>query len=248
LQERLLLCLNGIGTNTGLKRMAAGQDDVTYRDLLYVRRRFLTRESDVGRAVNPMIVHGQVHGGIVQRVGQALMEDVCYDRGTAQPIAGSFMDYAMPRADRVPHFDCELSEVPSPTHSLGIRPAGEGGTTPALAVVINAVVDALAEFGVRQVEVGAVPGSRELSGFTPPSVVTSGGRSSACLTPPSHQCAAAASASAPVRRRTAKSPNRRGFKPPSTVLGAPVHSDAAANSTSGVRSSSPRKINSLNVK
>jgi carbon-monoxide dehydrogenase large subunit len=112
---------------------------------------------DVGRAVNPMIVHGQVHGGIVQGVGQALMEDACYDRDTAQPIAGSFMDYAMPRADCVPHFDCDLSEVPSLTHPLGIRPAGEGGTTPALAVVINAVVDALAEFGVRHVEMPATP-------------------------------------------------------------------------------------------
>jgi carbon-monoxide dehydrogenase large subunit len=112
---------------------------------------------DVGRAVNPMIVHGQVHGGIVQGVGQALMEDVCYDRYSAQPIAGSFMDYAMPRADHVPHFDCDLSEVPSLTHPLGLRPAGEGGTTPALAVVINAVVDALAEFGVRHVEMPATP-------------------------------------------------------------------------------------------
>jgi carbon-monoxide dehydrogenase large subunit len=112
---------------------------------------------DVGRAVNPMIVHGQVHGGIVQGVGQALMEDACYDRDTAQPIAGSFMDYAMPRADHVPHFDCDLSEVPSLTHPLGIRPAGEGGTTPALAVVINAVVDALAEFGVHHVEMPATP-------------------------------------------------------------------------------------------
>jgi carbon-monoxide dehydrogenase large subunit len=112
---------------------------------------------DVGRAVNPMIVHGQVHGGIVQGVGQALMEDAYYDRDTAQPMAGSFMDYAMPRADRLPFFDCALSEVPSPTHPLGIRPGGEGGTTPALAVVINAVVDALAEFGVRHVEMPATP-------------------------------------------------------------------------------------------
>jgi xanthine dehydrogenase molybdopterin-binding subunit B len=73
----------------------------------------------------------------------------------AQPLAGSFMDDAMPRADRVPHFDCDLSEVPSPTRPLGIRPACEGGTTPPLAGVINAVVDALAEFGVRHVEMPA---------------------------------------------------------------------------------------------
>ncbi|HEV2186469.1 MAG TPA: molybdopterin cofactor-binding domain-containing protein, partial [Stellaceae bacterium] len=110
---------------------------------------------DVGRAVNPMIVHGQVHGGIVQGVGQAIMENAYYDPDSGQLLAGSFMDYAMPRADGMPFFDCELSEVPSPTHPLGIRPGGEGGTTPALGVVINAVVDALSEFGVTHVEMPA---------------------------------------------------------------------------------------------
>jgi carbon-monoxide dehydrogenase large subunit len=110
---------------------------------------------DVGRAVNPMIVHGQVHGGIVQGVGQAIMENAYYDPESGQLLAGSFMDYAMPRADRLPFFDCELSEVPSPTHPLGVRPGGEGGTTPALGVVINAAVDALAEFGVDHIEMPA---------------------------------------------------------------------------------------------
>ena len=107
---------------------------------------------DCGRAVNPMIVHGQVHGGIVQGVGQAVGEQVVYDRATGQLLTGSFMDYVMPRADTLPFFTTELSEVPSPTHPLGIRPAGEGGTTPALAVVTNAVVDALGDFGVAHVE------------------------------------------------------------------------------------------------
>jgi aerobic carbon-monoxide dehydrogenase large subunit len=110
---------------------------------------------DVGRAVNPMIVHGQVHGGIVQGVGQAMQENAYYDRESAQLLAGSFMDYAMPRADRMPFFDCELSEVPSPAHPLGIRPGGEGGTTPALAVLINAAVDALSEYGVTHLEMPA---------------------------------------------------------------------------------------------
>jgi len=114
-----------------------------------------TAVDDVGRAVNPMIVHGQVHGGIVQGVGQAIQENVYYDPESGQLLAGSFMDYAMPRADRMPFFDCELSEVPSPAHPLGIRPGGEGGTTPALGVVINAVVDALTEFGVTHVEMPA---------------------------------------------------------------------------------------------
>src|SRR5438552_111638 len=112
---------------------------------------------DCGRAVNPMIVHGQVHGGIVQGVGQALWEQCVYEAGTAQVLSGSFMDYAMPKADMVPFLDTELSEVPSPTHPLGIRPAGEGGTTPALGVVINAVVDALSEFGVTHIEMPATP-------------------------------------------------------------------------------------------
>src|SRR5947208_15073239 len=104
-----------------------------------------------------MIVHGQVHGGIVQGVGQALWEQCVYEAGTAQVLSGSFMDYAMPKADMVPSFTTELSEVPSPTHPLGIRPAGEGGTTPALGVVINAVVEALGEFGVRHIEMPATP-------------------------------------------------------------------------------------------
>lgn len=112
---------------------------------------------DVGRAVNPMIVHGQVHGGIAQGVGQALWEQCIYDPVDGQLLTGSFMDYAMPRADLLPSFDTEMSEVPSTTHPLGIRPAGEGGTTPALGVVVNAVVDALAEFGVTHIEMPVTP-------------------------------------------------------------------------------------------
>jgi carbon-monoxide dehydrogenase large subunit len=112
---------------------------------------------DVGRAVNPMIVHGQVHGGIVQGAGQALIEQCHYDRESGQLLTGSFMDYAMPRADLFPFFNTEISEIPSITHPLGIRPAGEGGTTPALAVMVNAIVDALSEFGVTHIEMPATP-------------------------------------------------------------------------------------------
>jgi carbon-monoxide dehydrogenase large subunit len=112
---------------------------------------------DVGRAVNPLIIHGQVHGGIAQGVGQALLEHAHYDPDSGQLLAGSFMDYAMPRAPDLPSYVTEISEVPSSTHPLGIRPAGEGGTVPALAVVINAIVDALAELGVRHVEMPATP-------------------------------------------------------------------------------------------
>ncbi len=112
---------------------------------------------DVGLAVNPMIVHGQVHGAIAQGVGQALWENIHYDPESGQLLSGSFMDYAMPRADNLPSFVAEFTEIPCTTHPLGIRPGGEGGTTPALGATINAVVDALAEYGVKHVEMPATP-------------------------------------------------------------------------------------------
>src|SRR6266436_2472263 len=112
---------------------------------------------DVGRAVNPLILHGQTHGGIAQGVGQALLEHSHYDPESGQLLAASFMDYAMPRADTFPELKTALSEVPSPTNRLGVRSGGEGGTTPALAAVINAIVDALAELGVRHIEMPATP-------------------------------------------------------------------------------------------
>ncbi len=116
-----------------------------------------TAVDDVGRAVNPMIVHGQTHGGIAQGVGQALLEHSHYDLESGQPLAASFMDYAMPRADTFPELKTALSEVPSPSNRLGVRSGGEGGTTPALAAVINAIVDALSELGVRHIEMPATP-------------------------------------------------------------------------------------------
>ena len=112
---------------------------------------------DVGRAVNPLIVDGQTHGGIAQGVGQALFEHCYYEPDSGQLLSGSFMDYTMPRADNFPSVTTHISEVPSTTHPLGIRPAGEGGTTPALGVVINAIVDALSEYGVTHVEMPATP-------------------------------------------------------------------------------------------
>ena len=112
---------------------------------------------DVGRAINPMILHGQTHGGIAQGVGQALLEHCHYDTANGQLLTASFMDYAMPRADLFPAIVSALSEVPSPTNRLGVRSGGEGGTTPALAVVINAIVDALADLGVRHIEMPATP-------------------------------------------------------------------------------------------
>jgi carbon-monoxide dehydrogenase large subunit len=110
---------------------------------------------DVGRAINPMILHGQTHGGIAQGVGQALWEQFVVDPDSGQVVTGSFMDYAMPRADTLPSFTTDLMEVPSPSNPLGVRAGGEGGTTPALAAVINAVVDALREFGVTHMDMPA---------------------------------------------------------------------------------------------
>jgi len=114
-----------------------------------------TTIDDVGRAVNPMILDGQTHGGIAQGAGQALMERLVYDDG--QLVTGSFMDYAMPRADDLPSFVTALSEVPSTTHPLGLRGGGEGGITPALGVIINAVVDALSDLGVTDIDMPASP-------------------------------------------------------------------------------------------
>ena len=107
---------------------------------------------DVGRAVNPLILHGQAHGAITQGLGQALSEICAYDPHSGQLLSGSFMDYTMPRAHTVPHYETIISEIPAPTNPLGIRAGGEGGTTPALAVIVNAAVDALAEYGIEHLE------------------------------------------------------------------------------------------------
>src|SRR6266436_7315593 len=114
-----------------------------------------TTVDDCGRAVNPMILHGQTHGGIAQGVGQALWEACAYEPGTGQLLSSTMMDYAMPRADMLPSFTTEISEVPSTSHPLGLRGGGEGGTTPALGAVVNAICDALAELGVEHIEMPA---------------------------------------------------------------------------------------------
>ena len=116
-----------------------------------------TTVDDCGRAVNPMILHGQTHGGIAQGVGQALWETCAYDPDTGQLLSATLMDYALPRADMLPAFTTEISEVPSTSHPLGLRGGGKGGTTPALGAVVNAIVDALAELGVEHIELPATP-------------------------------------------------------------------------------------------
>ena len=116
-----------------------------------------TAVDDVGVAVNPLILHGQAHGAAVQGIGQAMLEAIEYDPESAQLLTGSFMDYAMPRADNMPPFKTVVTEVPASSHPHGIRPGGEGGTTPALGLLVNAIVDALSDYGVTHVEMPATP-------------------------------------------------------------------------------------------
>jgi aerobic carbon-monoxide dehydrogenase large subunit len=112
---------------------------------------------DVGRCINPLIVHGQTHGAIAQGVGQAMWEQIYLDRDTGQPLTGSLMDYGMPRSDIMPPLKTEIAEVLSPTNPLGIKAGGEGGTTAAPAVVISAILDALREVGVHDLPMPATP-------------------------------------------------------------------------------------------
>ena len=112
---------------------------------------------DFGRVLNPMIVEGQIHGGIAQGVGQALMEDCRYDPDSGQLLSASFMDYTLPRADDFPNFDTATREILCTTNPLGIKGAGEAGTIGALAAVMNALMDALAPLGVRHIDMPATP-------------------------------------------------------------------------------------------
>ena len=112
---------------------------------------------DVGKAVNPMIVAGQVHGGVAQGLGQALLEHTAYDPDSGQLLAGSLMDYTIPRADDLPNIDVELVEVPCLTNGLGVKGAGEAGAVGAPPALINAILDALADMGVTQIDMPATP-------------------------------------------------------------------------------------------
>lgn len=114
-----------------------------------------TQVDDVGRPINPLILHGQAHGGIAQGIGQALFEHMQFEPQTARLVSGSFMEYALPRAADVPSFDVELAEDPTQSNPLRVKGGGEGGTVPAPAAVINALVDALREYGVEDVEMPA---------------------------------------------------------------------------------------------
>ena len=111
---------------------------------------------DFGNLINPMLAEGQVHGGVVQGIGQALTERVVYDED-GQLLTASFMDYAMPRADSVPMIGFDFEPVPSTANPMGMKGCGEAGTVGALAAVSNAVQDAVWDRGIRQVDMPFTP-------------------------------------------------------------------------------------------
>jgi aerobic carbon-monoxide dehydrogenase large subunit len=113
---------------------------------------------DVGTMINPAGVKGQIHGGVAQGLGQALMEQVVYDRDTGQLLSGSFMDYAMPRASDMPMVRVKSNAVPTALNPLGAKGAGEAGTVGAIPSVINAIIDALSPLGITTIEMPATSG------------------------------------------------------------------------------------------
>jgi carbon-monoxide dehydrogenase large subunit len=115
-----------------------------------------TGVSDFGTIVNPMIVDGQLHGGVAQGIGQALMEEVSYDE-SGQPITGSFMDYAMPRAEDIPLMQTGDHPSPAKSNPLGTKGCGEAGCAGSLVCIVNAALDALSEYGIREIDMPLTP-------------------------------------------------------------------------------------------
>jgi carbon-monoxide dehydrogenase large subunit len=115
-----------------------------------------TGVNDFGTVVNPMIVAGQLHGGVAQGIGQALMEEISYD-SSGQPITGSFMDYAMPRAEDIPAMTVGDHPSPAKSNPLGTKGCGEAGCAGSLSTIVNAVIDALTEFGVAHIDMPLTP-------------------------------------------------------------------------------------------
>jgi len=111
---------------------------------------------DCGKVINPLLVDGQVHGGIVQAIGQALYEEVVYDE-QGQLVTGELMDYALPKASQMPWFETDRTETPSPVNPLGVKGVGEAGTIGATPAVVNAVVDALSAYGVTHIDMPIRP-------------------------------------------------------------------------------------------
>ena len=121
-----------------------------------VRLEKMVAVDDCGQVINPLLVEGQIHGGLAQGIGQALLERVAYDEG-GQLLTGSLMDYALPRADDLPAFTVDKTETPTPNNPLGVKGVGEAGTIGAPPAVVNAVVDALAPLGIRHLDMPLTP-------------------------------------------------------------------------------------------
>ena len=115
-----------------------------------------TAVNDFGTVINPLLVEGQVQGGIMQGLGQALLEGAVYD-ADGQLVTGSFMDYAMPRAHDAPMIDVAFRPVPTKTNPVGAKGCGEAGTSGGLPTVANAVIDALSDYGIRHLEMPMTP-------------------------------------------------------------------------------------------
>ncbi|MFL6207974.1 MAG: xanthine dehydrogenase family protein molybdopterin-binding subunit, partial [Pyrinomonadaceae bacterium] len=126
------------------------------RDTGAINFRRYVAVDDCGKVINPLLVDGQVHGGIVQALGQALYETVVYDE-TGQLVTGTLMDYAVPRAHMLPWFELDRTETPSPVNPLGVKGVGEAGTIGATPAIVSAVVDALAPFGIRHLDMPIKP-------------------------------------------------------------------------------------------
>jgi len=112
---------------------------------------------DVGTVLNPLTLKGQIMGGVAHGIGQALLEEIQFDAGSGQLITGSFMDYTMPRADNMSYIDVVSNPCPTATNPLGCKGAGEAGTVGAVPCVMNSVVDALSEYGIRHIDMPATP-------------------------------------------------------------------------------------------
>ena len=140
---------NPIGIHLAVVIVDEQTGRVTLRDYFTV--------DDCGRVVNPMVVHGQVHGGLGQGIGQALLDEIVYEPDSGQLVTGSFVDYAMPRADDLPSFQSELIESYNPNNPLGVKGGSESGVCGPTAAIGNAIVDALDDLGVRHIDMPYTP-------------------------------------------------------------------------------------------
>jgi carbon-monoxide dehydrogenase large subunit len=112
---------------------------------------------DAGTIINPLLAAGQIHGGVVQGIAQALYEEVSYDPDTGQLMTGSLLDYAVPRAEHVPNIRSLFQETPSPTNPIGVKGIGENGSIAAPPCMVHAVLDALSPFGIKHLDMPMTP-------------------------------------------------------------------------------------------